>query len=110
MIITKRCPLICEGGKVNNNWGCNSTYKSPSEGRRSSMYTYLTTEAGRIKFPAEQLKIIPTPNDYDDFKYGMFVKLFDYDVPGLKTNIQFDLNYRLALLLPILHIQFGSRV
>jgi len=102
LIITKRCPLICEGGKVNNNWGVTVIRReSPSEGRRSSMYTYLTTEAGRIlNFPAEQLKIIPTPNGYDDFKYGMFVKLFDYDVPGLKTNIKFDLNYRLALLLP----------
>ena len=32
--------------------------------------------------------------------FGTFIKLFDYAIPGYKSNIMFDLNYRMSMLLP----------
>ena len=31
---------------------------------------------------------------------GTFIKLYNYQMTGLKTNILFDLNYRMALFMP----------
>lgn len=105
LIITKRCPqIICNNDETKDNWGITVVRRdNPSKGRRSSMYTYLTNEEGDIlNFEADSLKIIPSTREYKELEYGMFIKLFEYNMPKLRTNIVFDLNYRLALLMPSL--------
>lgn len=106
LIITKKCPLIeCKNDETKELWGVTIVRReNPSEGRRSSMYTYLVDEhAEIISFQASSLSIVPSPdNNFTELDYGMFIKLFDYSMTGLKTNIVFDLNYRLALLMPSL--------
>jgi hypothetical protein len=68
-----------------------------------------------MSFDGEPLNILPGkyPNKTGrDMACGTYIKLYDYDIgPGLKTNILFDLNYRLSSLLiePILPIRLYER-
>ncbi|NLW15280.1 MAG: hypothetical protein GX038_03370 [Erysipelothrix sp.] len=78
--------------------------ENPREGRKSSMFTYLTDVNGNmLSFEADSLPIIPMTNgqEYQKMHYGTFIKLFNYSLPGgLKSNILFDLTYRLSMLIP----------
>lgn len=104
LIISKRCQQIQDEDDITKDYFGFTVVRrdNPSLGRRSSMYTYLANEDGSIlSFTADKLDIIPTPSDeYKAFEYGMYIKLYEYQIPGLRTNILFDLNYRLALLMP----------
>jgi hypothetical protein len=104
VILSKRCPDIADhSDPTYNNWGFTVIRREAAmDGRKSSMYKYLTDENGNILyFESDDLHIIPLPNSqFQPFPYGMFIKLFDYNLSGYKTNILFDLNYRLALLMP----------
>ena len=104
LIITKRCPKILnKDDNTSSHWGITLVRReNPFDGRKSSMYTYLTNKDGTImSFKSEGLKIIPDlKHDYKVMEYGMFIKLYNYNIPSFKTNILFDLNYRIALLIP----------
>ncbi|NLJ40252.1 MAG: hypothetical protein GX352_01360 [Clostridiales bacterium] len=103
LVITKRCPRIPADDPSHEMWGLTIVRREdPSEGRRSSMYTYLTGEDGKIiRFYADTLPITPMgQNKHAKMEYGMFIKLFNYDNTGYKTNLLFDFNYRLSLLMP----------
>lgn len=104
LIITKRCPEIKQDNE-SNRWAVTVVRKEkPREGRKSSMYTYLTdANGGILSFEAEALDIIPSADkvkELPDMTYGTFIKLFNYQIPGYKSSIILDLYYRLSLLLP----------
>lgn len=105
LVISKRCPGIADGSdETADRWSVTLVRKEAArEGRKSSMYTYLTDSEGRIlSFDADSLPIIPDceEKDYQDMEYGTYIKLFNYAMTGYKTNIIMDFNYRLSLLIP----------
>lgn len=105
LIISKRCPDIKNGSdNTVGKWSVTLVRKEAArEGRKSSMYTYLTDSNGEIlSFDANSLPIIPETDgkDYQDMEYGTYIKLFNYSMTGYKTNIIMDFNYRLSLLIP----------
>ena len=105
LIISRRCPAIADKTEPHSDeWSVTVVRKEAArEGRKSSMYTYLTGANGQmLSFSAGSLPIIPecegkAPQALD---YGTFIKLFNYSMTGYKTNILMDFNYRLSLLVP----------
>lgn len=104
IIITRKCPNIeCIDDETKDQFGVTVIRReTPSEGKRSSMYTYLSDHDGIImSFNADNLNIVPDCNgQYRPFSHGMYIKMFDYNIPGLRSAVTLDLYYRLALLLP----------
>lgn len=105
IIITRRCPGLSDNSDTTiNHYGFTVIRREdPSEGRRNSMYQYLTDRNGKmLMFESKALNIVPdVKKEYSHFDHGMYIKMFNYSLPGaMKTNILFDLNYRLALLMP----------
>lgn len=106
LVISKRCPSIpnTEKDESYEDWSMTIIRREDArDGRRSSMYTYLTDEKGKmLQFKAKNLPIIPTPNSGKPelLDYGTFFKLYNYDLTGYKSNILFDFNYRMSMLMP----------
>lgn len=118
LIISKRDPEIAksENDTTKDYWGFTIVRREdPKEGRRSSTYTYLTVNGKIPMFKAADLTLLPGeyPKSYGrPLKWGTFVKLYEYQMPGgLKTNILFDLYNRICLLLPniALPVRFFER-
>ena len=105
LIISRRCPdIVCSNDPKADEWSVTIVRKEAArEGRKSSMYTYLTgKDGGILSFKCPSLPIIPTTagSANEDMEYGTYIKLFNYDMRGYKTNIIMDFNYRLSLLIP----------
>ena len=107
LIISKRHPQIADSSDSSSSqWGFTIVRRQEaSEGRKSSMYTYLAPERDVLMFDAECL-LIPTKNrgsqDIPDLKWGSIIKLYEYGISpaALKTNILFDLYNYISLLTP----------
>ena len=108
LVISKRCQQISntDNDPTFDEWSVTVVRKEQArEGRKSSMYTYLTDKHGKLlTFKADSLPIVPVVDSNDDndptMEYGTFIKLYNYQLAGYKTNILFDFNYRLSLLIP----------
>lgn len=106
LIISRRHPEIAkrENDPTKEKWGFTVIRReNPQYGIRSSTYRYLAPNNSIISFAEDSLSLIPGeyPNPYDrPLEWGTFIKLYNYQMTGLKTNILFDLNYRLALFMP----------
>lgn len=106
LVISKRCPEIpnSRNDESFDEWSVTIVRReSAREGRRSSMFTYLTDkDKNLLRFKADSLPIIPVPNngDYQDMTYGTYFKLFNYQLQGYKSNVVFDFNYRMSMLMP----------
>jgi hypothetical protein len=107
LVISRRCPDIpnTDNDPTFDEWSVTVVRKEEArEGRKSSMYTYLACSDGSLlTFKAETMPIIPTVagvDKYEEMVYGTFIKLYNYELSGYKTNILFGLNYRLSLLIP----------
>lgn len=105
LVISKRCPAIINASDdTAGEWSVTLVRKEIArEGRKSSMYTYLTDVDRKIlKFSSDTLPIIPEckGKPYQNMEYGTYIKLFNYAMTGYKTNIIMDFNYRLSLLIP----------
>jgi len=118
LIISKRDPEVAksEDDDTKDYWGFTIVRREdPREGRRSSTYTYLTIDGRIPMFKAKDLPLLPGiyPDPYDKpLKWGTFIKLYEYQMPGgLKTNVLFDLYNRISLLLPniALPVRFFER-
>jgi len=118
LIISKRDPKIAifeKEDESSDHWGFTVVRReSPREGRRSSAYTYLSINNKIPSFKAQGLSIIPGeyPEPYKNpIHWGSLIKLYEYQIPGLRTNIVFDLYNRINLLLPdvALPIRFLER-
>lgn len=106
LVISKRNPLINDGREDDskNYWGVTVVRReNPPEGVRSSIYKYLAPDGEILSFKSDSLNLLPGeyPKAYEKpLEWGTFIKLYNYQMTGLKTNILFDLNYKLALLMP----------
>ena len=83
LVISKRCPDITDGSDddTTGEWSVTLVRKEDArEGRKSSMYTYLTGENKEIlSFTAKSFPIIPEHEGkkYQDMEYGTYIKLFN---------------------------------
>ncbi len=106
LIISRRHPEIAshEDDVTKDNWGFTIIRReNPQHGVRSSTYRYLAPNNSIISFESTSLPLLPGnyPDPYGQpLKWGTFIKLYNYQMTGLKSNILFDLNYRLALFMP----------
>ena len=106
LVISKRCPDIPnnENDDTFSKWSVTIVRREfAREGRRSSMFTYLTKEDGSLfSFEADALPIIPIPQGkgHQDMVYGAYFKLYNYALQGYKSNVLFDFNYRMSMLMP----------
>lgn len=106
LLISKRDPKIQDNSNddTKNKWGITIIRKEdPREGMKSSVYTYLAPNKNILAFVVEDLPLLPKqyPNAYGNpFKFGTFIKLYEYELTGLKTNITLDPYNRFSLLMP----------
>lgn len=107
LIITRRDPEIVineEDDESSDYWGFTVIRREyPSGGMRSSTFKYLAPEGKILTFRAESLPLLPGeyPIAHEKFlKWGTFIKLYEYQLIGLKAAVYFDLYYRLSVLLP----------
>ncbi len=120
LIISKRNPGIINTEKIDESsacWGFTVVRReSPQDGVRSSVYKYLAPSPGNevLRFEGNELDLFPGiyPEPYgQSLEYGTFIKLYEYQMTGLKTNILFDLYNRLSMLMPsiALPVRFYER-
>ena len=109
VIISRRCPDIPnkDGDESFNRWSVTVVRRElPREGRKSSMYTYLTDPNGNmLSFEADELDIVPMESvkgvkgfKHEPMTYGTFIKLFNYQMTGFRSAITLDFFNRLNLL------------
>lgn len=106
LIISKRDPKIKQDGvdETASKWGFTVIRREDPRGNeRSTSFRYLAPNAKILMFDAPHVSLLPKeyPKPYgSNFEYGTFIKLFEYQLTGYKTNIKLDLYYRLSMLLP----------
>jgi len=107
LIISRRDPQIVkiEGDDgTSEYWGFTIIRReAPTGGMKSSSFKYLAPEGKILMFKADSLPLLPGeyPIAYErPLEWGTFVKLYEYQLMGLKAPVYFDLYYRLAVLLP----------
>jgi len=107
LIISKRNPEIVKYEPVDDTssfWGFTIVRREdPKHGVRSSFYRYLAPKGKILTFASDGIPLLPGeyPNAYkNNLEWGTFIKLYEYQMIGLKTNILFDLYNRLSLLMP----------
>jgi len=107
LIISKRNPEIVkiEGDDgTSTYWGFTIIRRvDPKKGMKSSTFKYLAPNGEVLMFKADSLPLLPSnyPSSYEKpLEWGTFIKLYEYQLIGLKTAVYFDLYYRLAVLLP----------
>ncbi len=103
LIISKRNKEIKSETK-NDQWGMTVIRRVPPTGQmKSSIFTYLAPEGKILSFVSPSLRLLPGkhPKAYSEpLECGSFIKIYEYNLAGLKSNVRFDLFYRLSLLLP----------
>jgi len=107
LIISKRDPKIVEiegNDGTSEYWGFTIIRRvDPGKGMKSSTFKYLAPRGNVLMFKAKSLPLLPGdyPIPYEKpLEWGTFIKLYEYQLVGLKTAVYFDLYYRLAVLLP----------
>ena len=118
LIVSRRNPKIVKHEQVDDTsslWGFTIVRREdPKDGVRSSFYRYLAPGGNILSFHSDGLPLLPGdyPNPYElSLEWGTYIKLYEYQMTGLKTNIVFDLYNRLSLLMPsiALPIRFFER-
>jgi hypothetical protein len=103
LVLSKRNPKIKQRHE-NNEWGFTVVRRqAPRGNRRTSVYTYLAPNSKILSFAAESLPLWPDtyPNKFGQpMEWGTYLKLYEYNIAGLKTNILLDLYYALSLIVP----------
>lgn len=106
LIISKRDPQIAkfDRDETKDFWGFTIIRRvNPEKGMKNSVFKYLAPDGKILMFKAESLPLLP--GDYpiaciNSLEYGSFLKVYNYQLIGLKTLVIFDLYNRLSLLLP----------
>lgn len=117
LVISKRHKEIqkIEEDDTKNLWGFTIIRRSnPEKGMRSSSYKYLAPNNKILTIDSETLPLLPGeyPKAFKNpMEYGTFIKLYEYQMTGLRTNILFDLYNKISLLLPsiALPVRFYER-
>jgi len=107
LIISKRDPQIVEIEGDDGSaeyWGFTIIRRvDPEKGMKSSTFKYLAPGGNVLMFKAKTLPLLPGnyPIPYEKpLEWGTFIKLYEYQLVGLKTLATLDLYYRLSVLLP----------
>lgn len=107
LTICKRNPTIAEDETTNDSgeyWGFTVLRReNPGDGQRVSVCTYLAPDKQVLRFKADRIPLLPStyPNKFGGgLEWGTYIKLFEYHLPGLQTNVVFDLYNALSLLMP----------
>lgn len=105
LVISKRNPEIpnLDNDPTYNQWGFTLIRRESRDGFRSSIFTYLAPNKEILSFTSDSLPLIPGdyPQAYSKpLRHGTLIKLYEYNLKGYLTNVLFDANYRLSLLLP----------
>jgi len=106
LIISKRNPKIArfESDDTADFWGFTIVRReNPEKGMKNSTFKYLAPNGEILMFKADNLPLLPGnyPNAYvNPLSWGSIVKLYEYQMVGLKTLMTLDPYYRLCLLLP----------
>lgn len=105
LIISRRCPeIIDKDDETSNHWGFTVIRRQdPDNNMKNSSYTYLAPDNKILTLNNNSLPLMPGnfPNAYEKpMEYGSFIKLYEYNIPSLRSLINFDLYRRLSVLLP----------
>lgn len=101
LIISKRNPKLLpeKATEKDTMWGFTIIRRrNPTKRRESSVYEYLAPRDHVLAFKADNIPALPGkyPEAYTGhLSYGTCIKLYEYQIPGKKANILFDLNYEL---------------
>jgi hypothetical protein len=106
LIISKRDPQIAkfEKDETKDYWGFTIVRReNPEKGMKNSVFKYLAPDGKILMFKAESLPLLP--GDYpvaciNPLEWGSFLKLYNYQLTGLKTLVIFDFYNKLSLYLP----------
>jgi len=118
LIVSKRHPKFADhSDSTSQYWGFTIVRRQDaSEGRKSSMYTYLAPSGKVLTFDSPELSITTDKVESQTIpalKWGSIIKLYEYGIApaSLKTNILFDLYNYISLLAPkiALPIRFYER-
>ncbi len=110
VVVSRRRPDIADlaADPTADRWAVTVVRRlDPTGNVRSSKYQYLAPAGKIASFHAESLSVLPgkypSPTG-QPLEYGTYIKLIEYQlVPArYRTNLVFDLNYRLAVLMPTL--------
>ncbi len=106
LLISRRHPDLAaiEADPLGVYWGFTIVRRQdPSEGRRSSVFTYLAPnrevprfQGGKIQIPDNGRGREPLP----DLEWGTIIKMYEYEMTNFKRHIRLDFHDRAALLLP----------
>ena len=115
LILTKRNPkIINEKDPTDSNlWGFTIVKRIPPPTNHANpQFVYLVNpkevkpqDNEVFSFESESLNILPGkyPNPYSvPMYFGSYIKLYEYQMTGLKTNLTLDPYNRLSLLMPSL--------
>lgn len=106
LIISRRHPEVAkyETDDSKEQWGFTIVRREdPSRGVKSSVYRYLAPSNKILSFTSDGIPILPgegTVSYKNTLHYGTFIKLYEYQMTGLKKHIRLSLFYRLSLLMP----------
>lgn len=104
LLISKKDPKIKINDKSSNQWGFTVIKREdPSANMKSSTFKYLVINNEIPRFESDSLPLLPGeyPIAYENpLKWGTFIKLYEYQIGSFRSLINFDLNYRLSMLLP----------
>ena len=105
LVISRRCPDILDSDdSTESYWGFTIVRRQePSQGARSSIFTYLAPDNEILTFDSDGLCL---PHGYEDvsrapkIEWGTVIKMFEYKMTGYRTSIQLNLYDAISLLLP----------
>lgn len=117
LVISKRHPDVAkyEDDKTSGLWGFTVVRRrDPTAGVRNSVYTYLAPDNKILTFDTGSVPLIPGdhPEPYTfPMWWGTYIKMYEYQMSGMLTNILFDLYNSLSLLMPsvALPVRFYER-
>ncbi len=105
LVISRRYPKIANGNDPTSSfWGFTVVRRQdPADGESHSIYKYLAPNGEVLTFAAESLVL---PHGYAEapraprLEWGTVIKMFEYEMTGLKPLITQRLYYVISLLLP----------
>jgi hypothetical protein len=106
LIVSRRDPEIGNVPESDCKWGFTVVRKDPPpDSARHSVFRYLAPAGNILSFSSKTLDILPGkfPEAHGQpMAHGTYIKLYEYNMSGLKTNLTLDPYNRLSALLPSL--------
>ncbi len=105
LIVSRRCPGIADtSDPTSSRWGFTIVRRQePANGARSSVFTYLAPNSNILMFDGVDLGMpqgAQNGNMAPRISWGTAIKLYEYKMKGLMTNIKLDPYYVMSLMLP----------